>query len=222
MKILVIGDLAQQETCKSKLGERHEVSGQTSHKGINGELANYDMIVDFLLERDPSQIEIYSGDSRPVLLISSVLMSLHQLVTYSSKPVKNLLIGFNGLPSFFERERWEITALDAEKVTQFLKSLSLDFSLCDDRVGMVTPRVVCMIINEAYYTLHEGTANREDIDMAMKLGTNYPFGPFEWCDRIGIQNVYGVLSAVYEDTKDERYKICPLLKREYLRSITQP
>ena len=81
---------------------------------------------------------------------------------------------------------------------------------------MVTPRIIFMIINEAYYTVQEGTATREDIDQGMKLGTNYPFGPFEWAEKIGLDNVYETLEAIYEDTKEERYKICPLLKREYL------
>ncbi|NOS93153.1 MAG: 3-hydroxyacyl-CoA dehydrogenase, partial [Cyclobacteriaceae bacterium] len=49
-----------------------------------------------------------------------------------------------------------------------------------------------------------------------KLGTNYPYGPFEWCNKIGIENVYHLLNTVYHDTHDERYKICALLKREYL------
>jgi 3-hydroxybutyryl-CoA dehydrogenase len=64
--------------------------------------------------------------------------------------------------------------------------------------------------------VQEGTATRDDIDMAMKSGTNYPYGPFEWSRRIGIRHVYELLEAVYEDTKDERYKICALLKKEYL------
>ena len=74
-----------------------------------------------------------------------------------------------------------------------------------------------MIINEAFYTLQEGTASPEDIDKGMKLGTNYPYGPFEWCERIGLAHVYELLEAMYEDTKEERYKICPLLKQQYLR-----
>ena len=73
-----------------------------------------------------------------------------------------------------------------------------------------------MIINEACYTLQEGTATMSDIDISMKLGTNYPFGPFEWADKIGIKNVYEILENLYNDTKDERYKICPLLKTHYL------
>jgi len=76
-----------------------------------------------------------------------------------------------------------------------------------------------MIINEAYYAVLEGTATREDVDLAMKLGLNYPFGPFEWSNRIGVKHVYELLEAVYEDTRDERYKICPLLKKEYLAAL---
>jgi 3-hydroxybutyryl-CoA dehydrogenase len=75
-----------------------------------------------------------------------------------------------------------------------------------------------MIINEACYTVQEGTATIADIDTAMKLGTNYPFGPFEWANKIGVKHVYETLLAVYTDTNDERYKICPLLKTKYLRN----
>jgi 3-hydroxybutyryl-CoA dehydrogenase len=78
-----------------------------------------------------------------------------------------------------------------------------------------------MVINEAYYTLQEKTATTADIDLAMKLGTNYPYGPFEWAARIGLENIYQLLQAVYADTQDERYRICPLLKKTYLRETTQ-
>ena len=52
----------------------------------------------------------------------------------------------------------------------------------------------------------------------MNLGTAYAFGPFEWCEKIGIKNVYEVLDAMGNDTKDDRYKICSLLKTEYLKA----
>ena len=48
--------------------------------------------------------------------------------------------------------------------------------------------------------------------MAMKLGTNYPYGPFEWADKIGLENVCELLKAVYRDTGDPRYKLCPLMQ----------
>jgi 3-hydroxybutyryl-CoA dehydrogenase len=108
---------------------------------------------------------------------------------------------------------------DTKRLEELCSQLQSKFLVVDDRVGMVTPRVICMIINEAYFTLQEGTASREDIDLGMKLGTNYPFGPFEWCERIGIRHVFELLEAVYEDTKDERYRICPLLKKEYFKDV---
>ena len=64
------------------------------------------------------------------------------------------------------------------------------------------------------------TASEEDIDLAMKLGTNYPYGPFEWARKIGIKHIYEILEALYEDTKDERYKISPLLKKEFLLKVS--
>ena len=86
----------------------------------------------------------------------------------------------------------------------------------DDRVGMVTPRIIFMIINEAYFTVQEGTAGKADIDQGMKLGTNYPYGPFEWSDRIGLQHVYELLEAVYEDTKMNVTRYVPCSKRSIL------
>ena len=129
------------------------------------------------------------------------------------------LIGFNGLPTFFNRPLLELSVYEEknqELVARLCQELGTDYELVGDRVGMVTPRVICMIINEAYYTLQEGTASKADIDQGMKLGTNYPYGPFEWAGRIGLDHVYDLLEALWEDTRDERYKICPLLKRDYL------
>ena len=71
-----------------------------------------------------------------------------------------------------------------------------------------------MIINEAYFTLEEGTASREDIDLGMRLGTNYPMGPFEWKDAWGIDRVKQLLEALLASTGDERYLVWPLLKQE--------
>jgi 3-hydroxybutyryl-CoA dehydrogenase len=46
-----------------------------------------------------------------------------------------------------------------------------------------------MIINEAYLALAEGVSTKEEINTAMKLGTAYPFGPFDWAEKIGLKNI---------------------------------
>lgn len=135
-----------------------------------------------------------------------------------SMPSHGHILGMNLLPTFINRELAEITGND-KNVERFLIELGWQLRKVNSRVGMVTPRVIFMIINEAFYTVQEGTASKESIDTGMKLGTNYPQGPFEWAQKIGIQNIYKTLELIFEDTKEGRYKICPLLKQEYLYQI---
>lgn len=130
------------------------------------------------------------------------------------------VFGFCGLPTLLNRPLLEVSLYheaDRTKLAETCAALGTDYRVVEDRVGLVTPRVICMIINEACYTLQEGTASIQDIDLAMKLGTGYPRGPFEWANAIGVARVYAVLEAMWHDTHDERYKICPLLKRQALR-----
>ncbi|TAE83991.1 MAG: hypothetical protein EAY81_08095, partial [Bacteroidetes bacterium] len=154
------------------------------------------------------------------LLDNAVKKQLAMAVHQFAKPIECCLIGMNTLPTFINRPLLELSILqphDETILAQTMQQLTLKYKLVEDRVGMVTPRIVLMIINEACYTLQEGTASMQDIDTSMKLGTNYPFGPFEWADKISIKYVYETLVALNEDTKDERYKICPLLKTHYLK-----
>ncbi|QIL76451.1 3-hydroxyacyl-CoA dehydrogenase family protein [Hymenobacter sp. HDW8] len=137
----------------------------------------------------------------------------------NGKPHK-LYFGFCGLPTLLNRPLLEVSLYneaDANKLAEICAALGTGYRVVQDRVGLVTPRVICMIINEACYTLQEGTASIQDIDKSMKLGTSYPRGPFEWANLIGVSRVYAVLEAMWQDTHDERYKVCPLLKTMYLR-----
>lgn len=220
MNILVIGEPINLEELKEKLGEGHNYTLEKEHREAERFVLGSDLVFDFILDEDPFQVEIYQDKLNAHIFINTAKISLAELSNLSGHHIKASLFGFNGLPTFLNRDVLEVSALnpgDHEKLASLCKKLNTQFLLVEDRVGLITPRVVCMIINEAYYTVQEGTATREDIDIAMKLGTNYPYGPFEWCARIGIKHVYELLEAVYEDTHDERYKICSLLKKEYLQ-----
>ncbi|MBI4630931.1 MAG: 3-hydroxybutyryl-CoA dehydrogenase, partial [Chloroflexi bacterium] len=80
----------------------------------------------------------------------------------------------------------------------------------NDTVGGVLPRVVANVINGAVFAVMEGVASPRDIDQAMKLGTNYPHGPLEWGDKIGLDQVLGIINALHE-AHGERYRPAPLL-----------
>lgn len=217
MKILVIGNPVHFQECREKLGD-HAYTHLPSHGKAETNLTAHDLVFDFLIDQAPEFYKTYA--STPITgFLNTCRISLAAIAQQVGGSTKCTMFGFNGLPTQFNREFLEVSVLKADDAVLLKKTceqLKTAFLLVDDRVGLVTPRVICMIINEAYYTVQEGTASKEDIDLAMKLGTNYPYGPFEWCRKIGIRNVYELIQAVYDDTKDERYKISPLMKKEYL------
>ena len=216
-----IGILASQ--AKRKAWENKETPSSTfSWVQDNEGHEHYDVFVDLDFDDNSYRMQDYFTNSHTVFVLGAVKCSLESAAVGLEMPKNWKGIGINALPTLIERSTLECTnpfqlpEASLEELASLLGYQQIE--VVGSRVGLITPRVICMIINEAFYTVQEGTANREDINLAMQLGTNYPKGPFEWCDAIGIQNVYEVLEAMYNDTKDERYKICSLLKQEYLKS----
>lgn len=214
MNILVIGNETNRVEMAQKFGSQHNyaiVKSLTEQKPI---LEWADVIFDFVSASEAHTLVIYDKVSVPVFL-DTTFTSLATVINIAK--IKKPIIGFCGLPTFAGRDLLEVCVV-SENDHQILKEtctvLNTKFSLVQDQTGFVTPRIICMIINEAYFTVAEGTATRQDIDLAMKLGTNYPFGPFEWGAKIGVQNVVKILDAVYQTTSNERYKVCSLMRED--------
>lgn len=212
MKILVIGTTENQEECEQKFGATHIYA--VSQNATNSQLEWADVVFDFLLNPEVFDVDLYNEYNRLVFL-NSTFTTLSKLTgAYNGKAT---FIGFCGLPTFLNRDVLEVCIASANTKTileDACKQLNTEFGLVTDQVGFVTPRIICMIINEAYFTVEEGTASREDIDLAMKLGTNYPYGPFEWANRIGKKNIIALLNSVQQVTGDSRYLVCESLKKE--------
>lgn len=123
-------------------------------------------------------------------------------------------IRINGWPGFLDKPLIEIAApasmeLIAEEI---LDKMGWTYTLAPDEPGMIAARVVAMVINEAYYGLEDGISTREDMDTAMKLGTNYPYGPFEWATKIGLSQIYFLLKKL--EQQDPRYTPSALMAQE--------
>lgn len=218
MKIQVVGSDRDFQEFEQKFGAQNELVHFSDYQFLS-EPEDNALIFDFFIGDEPELCSNYANLEKISLFVNAPKISLAELRYFNERIDDLRLFGFNGLPGFVNRTVLEVSALTSvneDELESICKSLSTDFQIVEDRVGMVTPRIICMIINEAFYTLQEGTATKQDIDLGMKLGTNYPMGPFEWCKSIGIQHVYELLESLYEDTKEERYKVCPLLKRDYL------
>jgi 3-hydroxybutyryl-CoA dehydrogenase len=86
-----------------------------------------------------------------------------------------------------------------------------------DFPGFIVNRVLVPMINEACYALMEGMGTRDDIDTAMKLGTNHPMGPLELADFIGLDTVLYIAEILHKGYGDDKYRPCPLL-RQYVEA----
>lgn len=132
---------------------------------------------------------------------------------------RHRLVGMSALPSLVQKPLVEIAPTvfspkeTLEVVNRFFHSIGKETTIVQDRVGMVLARILCQIINEASFAIQEDVASVQDIDTAMRLGVNYPHGPVEWADRIGIKQIYAVLAAMENDLKEDRYRVSPLLRQ---------
>lgn len=82
-----------------------------------------------------------------------------------------------------------------------------------DSPALILPRIVGMLINEAAFAVLEEVADAETVDLAMRLGVNYPRGPLAWGRELGFSRVVRVLDHLREEYGEERYRACTLLRR---------
>jgi 3-hydroxybutyryl-CoA dehydrogenase len=159
---------------------------------------NADAYMDLGFSPDKEKIERLAKLLPKPILVNSVTETL--------ETIHPDFIRINGWPGFLKGNLVE-AAGNKEKREQALSLFGDQLVFVKDVPGFVSARVVAMIINEAYFTWEAGTSSREEIDIAMKLGTGYPLGPFEWGERIGIRKIADLLlklsdgNPVYELAK---------------------
>ncbi len=86
-------------------------------------------------------------------------------------------------------------------------------AVSQDYPGFIANRILMPMINEACYTLMEGVASKEDIDLVMKLGMAHPMGPLTLADFIGLDVCLAIMEVLHEGFGDSKYRPCPLLRK---------
>ena len=151
------------------------------------------------------------------LISASMSVTATQIAAWTTRPGK--VMGFGALPPISKGNLIELApGLQTDpstpgKVQKFFGDLGLETAVVEDSTGLVLPRIVCCLVNEAAYALMEGVAQPHDVDTAMKLGTNYPYGPLEWGDLIGLDVVLAILRGLFDEFGEDRYRPAPLLQQ---------
>ena len=202
MKIIVLANEDQQKEILLKQTGKETVIFFTENFS---EILNEDADAYFILKEDVNINQLNQFTAKP-LFLNSVISTAKQL------QLSKNIFRINGWPTFLQRDIWEIAGKEDKTIIEIFNALQWKYILVEDEPGFISARIISMIINEAFFALGDNVSTKQQIDVAMKLGTNYPFGPFEWSEKIGLKNIYSLLKKLCEN--DIRYTIAPSLKQE--------
>ena len=152
-----------------------------------------------------------------VIITSCLGGSTTLMGSWTKRPER--LVGFATFYPLADRKIIEIAAglrtsdSALQQAQDHFRSLGKETVKVKDAAGLTFPRILSLIINEAARSLEEGVAEADEIDVAMRLGVNYPIGPLRWADQIGLDEVLAVLEGLERETGDDRYRAAPLIKR---------
>jgi 3-hydroxybutyryl-CoA dehydrogenase len=207
MKIAVLANQGLTQEIQSKtFAAQTEFVWLSSLKDLVEE-RDADIYFDMEFDGTPERTQALSQLLPRPVLINSVVLTLTEI----GMP----FIRINGWPGFIKRPVVEIALAknsQEETVRKIFHGLEWEYRIVPDTAGMISARIIAMIINEAYYTYSENISTKAEIDTAMKLGTNYPLGPFEWGGLIGLPKIYELLSVLGK--RDPRYTVSEALKNE--------
>jgi len=143
-------------------------------------------------------------------------LSITEMAAITKRPAR--FIGthfFNPVPVMRLLEvikGYETSAETLEIAQAWGKQLGKEVIVVSEAPAFAVNRILCTMINEAYFTLGEGVANAEDIDKGMVLGCNHPIGPLALADLIGNDTLLHIMEGMHRELGD-KYKPAPLLRQ---------
>ena len=197
MKIVVISNENQK---RELAGNMDPANGNIRWISSPGEIEpgiDADVIIDLLFDEVPEHLPVLQSFHSKLIMINSVINTL--------KDTDPSFVRLNGWNGFLEKSIMEAAGTESvrQMATEAFSFFNKSIEWVPDIPGFISPRVISMIINEAFLALQEGVSTKEEINTAMKLGTNYPLGPFEWVEKIGTTKVKDLLTRL--SSLDSKY-----------------
>jgi 3-hydroxybutyryl-CoA dehydrogenase len=185
-------------------------------------LCDGDFIIEAATENETLKTELFRrlhAACRPQVILASNTssISITRLGSASGRPELVIGMHFMNPPPVMrlvEIVRGLATAPETyETVKALAERMGKSTMVAEDSPGFIVNRVLLPMINEAIYAIFEGVGSVEDVDMAMKLGTNQPMGPLELADLIGLDTCLAIMEVMQDVLGDDKYRPCPLLKK---------
>ena len=202
---VIANDLLKEEMLAQGLVAGVQVHWLNEIKAIPGA----DCYIDLLYTPTTERTDLLKRLEPAIIIVNTVTNTLNTL--------PENFIRINGWPGFLKRSITEAAGNNSEakiNAEKILNCFNKKTEWVPDVAGFIAARVISMIINEAYFALDEKVSTKEEIDTAMKLGTNYPYGPFEWSEKIGLEKVTELLVELAKT--NPRYEPAALLKKQVL------
>jgi 3-hydroxybutyryl-CoA dehydrogenase len=186
------------------------------------DLRDVDLVIEAIFEDMNTKKETFKkldSSTRPDVILATNTSSLPiiEIAVNTKRPDK--VVGmhfFNPVPIMKLVEIIKTIATSDESVDfayDFAKALGKDPVKTKDVPGFIVNRVLMPMLNEAVFALEEGVGTAEDIDKAMKLGTNQPIGPIALIDLIGLDVTLNVIDVLYSEFQDPKFRAAPLLRQ---------
>src|SRR5690606_23701630 len=202
--------------------EREAILGRITPAGTLDAARGLDMAVEAVTENEELKKDIFRKLDeliRPegILASNTSSISITRMAAATRRPERFIGMHFmNPVPvmKLVEIIRGAQTSDETYAQTKALaEKMGKVTVLSRDFPGFIVNRILIPMLNEACYALQEGIASVEDIDQAMKLGTNQPMGPLELADFIGLDTVLYIAQVLHEGLGDPKYRPNPLLKQ---------
>lgn len=184
-------------------------------------LNNADLVIEAIVENIDIKKELFlqldNICKKECLFASNTSsISITKLAAFTKRPEKFIGMHFMNPVPVMQLVEIICGLQTSEETYQVIKELTEKIEKTPvtarrDYPGFIVNRILIPMLNEACFVLMEGIATAEEIDTAMKLGTNQPMGPLELADFVGLDTCLAICQIFHRELGEDKYRPCPLL-----------